>query len=360
MLTGGASGYAAIHSRVRVMYSTLLTPQELTDLANAPDLSSLVGLLKDSAYGPYLEGLEDKELTPKQVIHQIQKRLADVYVTLIHAAPSQTRPLLTELFRHFEIDNLKALLRAIVTNSSWEQVRDILFPLGTFTKLPAEKMLEAGTIEAAVAQLTDTPYYDTLSHAMKRYTEERSLFPLEVALDLNYWRNLWINANRLPGQDRTEALRIIGPLVDMTNLMWALRYRVYHHLSEEEIINYTLPFGYRVRDEDIRAIAAGADLARVVMRVYPGLKNVDELLQDPERGLPKLELQLQRWLRQKLNAVFTGYPFHIGLPLAFLVLNELELQDLTVLIEAKATGKAPADFMPYLLLSPNAEEYAAP
>jgi V/A-type H+/Na+-transporting ATPase subunit C len=359
MLTGGASGYAAIHSRVRVMYSTLLSPQKLADLANAPDLSSLVGLLKDTPYGSYLEGLEDKDLTPKQVIHQIQKRLSDVYITLIHAAPAHTRSLLTELFRHFEIGNLKAVLRAIVTNSSWEQVRDILFPLGSLAKLPAEKMLEAGTIEAAVAQLTNTPYYDTLSHALKRYTEERSLFPLEVALDLDFWRTLWINANRLPGQDRTQALRIIGPLVDMNNLMWAMRYRVYHHLSEEEIINYTLPFGYRVRDEDIRAIAAGADIARIVMKIYPGLRNVDELLQEPERGLPKLELQLQRRLRQQLNAVFTGYPFHIGLPLAFVLLNELELQDLTVLIEAKASGKAPAEFMPYLLMTTNVEEFAA-
>ena len=359
MLTGGASGYAAIHSRVRVMYSTLLTAQEEADLANTTDLSSLAGVLKDTPYGSYLESLDDKNIAPRQVIHQLQKRLADVYITLIHAAPAHTRTLLTELFRHFEIDNLKTILRAIVTNSSWEQVRNILFPLGSLAKLPAEKMLEAGTIESAVAQLTNSPYYDTLSRALKRYTEERSLFPLEVALDLNYWRSLWINVNRLPGQDRTQALRIIGPLVDMNNLMWAMRYRVYHHLSEEEIINYTLPFGYRVRDEDIRAIAAGADIARIVMRINPGLKNVDELLQDPERGLPKLDLQLQRRLRQQLNAVFTGYPFHIGLPLAFVILNELELQDLTVLIEAKASGKALAEFIPYLLVSTTVEEFAA-
>ena len=219
-------------------------------------------------------------------------------------------------------------------------------------------MMEVGTVEAAIAQLAGTPYYDTLSHALKRYIEEQSLFPLEVALDLDYWRTLWLNTNRLPGQDRTQALRIVGPWVDMNNLMWAMRYRVYHHLSEEEIINYTLPFGYRIRDEDIRAIAAGADITRIVMRLYPGSRNVDELLQDPEHGLPKLELQLQRYIVQKLNAVFTGYPFHIGLPLAFLVLNELELQDLTVLIEAKASGKTPADFLPYLLMRTNVEEFA--
>ena len=148
---------------------------------------------------------------------------------------------------------------------------------------------------------------------------------------------------------------MIGPMVDMNNVMWALRYRVYHQLSEEEVINYTLPFGYHVRDEDIRAIAAGADIVRVVERLYPGLEDVGSLLEQPENGLPKLELQLQRRLRQELRSVFTGYPFHIGLPLAFLMLNELELQDLTVLIEAKSSHMATEEFTPYLLLNTSAE-----
>jgi V/A-type H+-transporting ATPase subunit C len=360
MLAGGeASGYAAIHSRVRVMYSELLTAQFEAALCDATDLSALVGLLKDTPYSPYLAGLEENNLTPRRAVHEIKHRLADVYMTVIRTAPTHTRSLLTEIFRHFEIDNLKAVLRGILIGSSWERVQDVLFPLGSITVLPAEMMLETGTIEAAVALLAGTPYYDTLSHAMKRYTEERSLFPLEVALDLNYWRTLWLNTNRLPSQDRTQSLHIVGPLVDMNNVMWALRYRVYHQLSEEEVINYTLPFGYHVRDEDIRAIAAGADIVRVVERLYPGLNDVDALLDDPEHGLPELELKLQRRLRQQLKTVFTGYPFHIGLPLAFLILNELELQDLTVLIEAKASQMATEEFAPYLLLDTSTEGLAA-
>lgn len=355
MQSSGVSGYAAIHSRVRVMYSNLLTPQDEAELINAPDLLALVGLLKDTPYDSYLAGLEDRDLTPRRVVHQLKYRLSEVYMGLIHAAPLDAHSLLVELFRHFEIDNLKAVLRAIVTNSSWEQVQEILFPLGSLATIPAERMLEVGSVESAVPLLSDTPYYETISHAMKRYSEEHSLFPLEVALDLNYWRTLWVKANRLPTQDRTQAMRVLGPLIDMINVMWALRYRVYHHLSEEEVINYTLPLSYRVRDDDIRAIAAGADIPRVIERIYPGLTNVDNLLEEPEAGLPRLELQLQRRVREQFNAVFSGYPFHIGLSLAFLLLNELELQDLTVLVEAKATGMSTEEFAPYLLLYPSLE-----
>ena len=347
----GVSGYAAIHSRIRVMYSTLLTPEEGASLREAPDLQGLVTLLKDTPYGQYLTGVEDKDLTPKWALHQIKYRLADVYLTIIHSVPAHTRSLVVQLFRHFEIDNLKAVLRGIVTNSPWEQVESILFPLGSLSVLPAQQMLETENVEAAIAQLASTPYYDTLNHALKRYSEEQSLFPLEIALDLSYWNKLWAKANQLPGRDRAEAMRIIGPLVDMTNLMWAIRYRVYYHFSEEEIINYTLPFGNRVRDEDIRTIAAGGEFVRILDRLYPGLSDLERLLEEPEQGLPKLELQLQRRMRRQFHAVFTSYPFQIGLPLASAVLNELEVQDLTVLIEAKAAHMPAERFTPYLLMS---------
>ena len=346
----GPSSYAAIHSRVRVMYAGLITPQLAVNLRDAPDLSALLGVLRGTPYGSYLKTLDDKDLTPKALVYRFRLRLGDVYSTIIHSAPTSTRPLIIQLFRRYEIDNLKTLLRGIILGSSWEDIRDILFPMGALNSLPLRAMLEAGNVETAVSRASQTPYYETLVNALKRFGEEQSLFPLEVALDLSYWRKLWAITNQLPSSDHTAALRVVGPLVDLTNLMWAIRYRVYYRLSEEEVINYTLPFGHRVRDEDIRAIAAGADISGVVNRIFPGLDDLDALLADPEHGLPKLELQLQRRLRRQFHAVFTGYPFQIGLPLALVELNELEIQDLTVMVEAISSGMSSAVFSPYLLM----------
>jgi V/A-type H+-transporting ATPase subunit C len=350
MAAGSVSGYAAVNAQVRIMYSDLLPTATLVRLSETPDLGALARALKETAYEPYLDGVEDKSLTPRRMDYQVKGRLADNYLSLIRAVPSeQARPLLIQLYRHFEVDNLKAVLRGIVSDSSWELVRYVLFPLGSFTVLPAREMVEAGSVEAAVALLSQTPYYATLSHAMERYTAEQSLFPLEVSLDLNYWRELWEDMTRLSGQDREHALRIIGALVDTTNLMWAIRYRVYHNLAEEEVINYTLPFGHHVKDDDIRAIAAGAEIVQVVSRLYPDLPNVEVLLQAPQTGLPQLELQLQRHVADECRAAFVGYPFHVGIPLAYLILNELEIQDLTVLFEAKAAGMLVEDFRSYLM-----------
>ncbi len=357
MASGGVTGYAAISARVRAMYSDLLTPQDMIRLSDSPDFQTLFSSLKTTAYGPYLDGLKDKDINPKRVISQIKKKLADAYYSVIQMAPENTRPLVKQLYRYYEIGNLKAVLRGLVTVSSWntaettlwDRVRDVLFPLGSASVLPAQAMVESGSVGTAVDLLRGTPYEEALSFAMKRYSAEQNLFPLEVALDLAYWRRLWAEAKKLTGQDREQATKIIGALLDMNNLMWAIRYRVYHNLSEEEIINYTLPFGYKVQDSDIRAIAAGADIASIITRIYPGITDAGALLENPQTGLPNLEVQFKRQLMKQCLAAFVGNPFHIGIPLAFLVLSDLEVQDLIVLIEAKSSNMPDEEYRPFLL-----------
>jgi len=355
-MAGGVSGYAAISSRVRAMYAKLLTPQDMSRLNESLDFSTLFNSLKSTSYGPYLDGLKDKDIAPRRVATQIKRKLADSYYSVIQMSPVETRPLVKQLYRYFEIGNLKAVLRGIVTVSTWntegalwDRVRDVLFPLGTNTVLPAQAMVESGSIASAVDLLQGTPYEEVLSFAMKRYSAEQNLFPLEVALDLSFWRRLWAEAKKLTGQDREHGVKIIGSLLDMNNLMWAIRYRVYHKLSEEEIINYTLPFGYRVQDSDLRAIAAGADIATVITRIYPGIPDVNALLENPQTGLPKLEVMLKRQLMNQCLAAFVGSPFHIGIPLAFLVMSDLEVQDLIVLAEAKSSNLPDDEYRPFLL-----------
>lgn len=359
MAGGGVTGYAAISARVRAMYADLLTPQDWTRLSDSPDFPALFSALKTTAYGSYLEGLKDKDITPRRTIHHVKRKLADAYYSVIQMAPESTRPLLKQLYRNYELGNLKAVLRALVTvpswsteeTATWDRVRDVLFPLGEFSVLPAQAMVESGSVAAAVDLLRGTPYEEALSFAMRRYSAEQNLFPLEVALDLAYWRRLWAEAKKLTGQDREQATRIIGSLLDMNNLMWAIRYKVYHNLSEEEIVNYTLPFGYRVQDSDLRAIAAGADVAAVINRIFPGIPDVNALLENPQSGLPRLEVLLKRQLIKQCLAAFVGNPFHIGIPLAFLILSDIEVQDLIVLIEAKSSNMPDEEYRPFLLKS---------
>jgi V/A-type H+-transporting ATPase subunit C len=349
MTSGGVSGYAAVQARVRARYADRIPPEKWAELARAADLKTLIGLLRGTVYGPYLAAVAEQNLTPRRTVFQLEGRVADSYGMIIKWAPARSRAVLLQLYRRFEVDNLKAVLRGIETGSAWERIQFVLFPFGPVAVLPAREMAEAGDVHRAVEKLRGTPYFETLDHALDRYDSEHSLFPLEVALDLAYWRTLWAEVQRLPGSDQKQSVHIVGSLMDMNNLFWAIRYRVYHRLSEEEIINYTLPFGYQIHDEDIRRIAAGEDIPAIVERLYPEWGDLENLLKEPRRGLPILRVRLERRIMEICRAVFIGDPFHIGIPIAFGLLSEMETQDLTVLIEAKAMGMPAMEFSPFLL-----------
>jgi len=342
--------YSLVHATVRALYSTMLTPETWDALIQAQDFDALLNVLSKTVYGPYLQ-IERQELTPRRAVYQTRWHLADAYEKIIRLTPEPGQQLLFQLWRLYEVDNLKATLRGVETGASWDQVRHLLCPMAKYTVLTTtdmEKMVRSGDVARAIELTRHTPYYDTLVHALERYRTERNLFPLEVALDLDYHRGLWQSINQLTGTDHEQALRIAGTVLDVNNLLWAVRYRVYHHLSEQEIINYTLPFGYQVHDEDIRAIAAGVDIAQVVRHIYPDAEGLEQLPDQPEAGLAALELSLQRHIIKMCHAAFVGYPFHVGIPVAYLLLNEHEIRDLTVLIEAKASHLPTETFAPML------------
>ncbi len=343
--------YALIQATTRALYSQMLSDAEWHTLIQAQNFDALLGELTKTAYGPYLQ-LDRRMLTPRRVTYQIKRRLADRYSKLIHLAPKPTADLIAQLWRSHEVGNIKAILRGIETGATWEQVLFLLSPVPSYARLSIAdmgRMLQSGEIVRAIERLKNTPYYDTLSHAIQRYQNEHNLFPLEVALDLAYSRELWQSIKQLPQPDQAHAMRITGAHVVANNVLWALRYRIYHRLSEEEIINYTLSLAPRVSDADIRMIAAGDQISAAVARIFPGIAaHIPDNLTDGAQGLRALELTLQRYNVKICRQAFIGNPFQIGIPLAYLHLMGHEIRDLTTIIEAKASQMPSTLFTPQL------------
>ncbi|HNT75617.1 MAG TPA: V-type ATPase subunit [Anaerolineae bacterium] len=345
--------YAQIQATTRALYSQMLSPGVWTTLIQAPDLDAVLGELSKTVYGAYLQ-LDRRLLTPRRIVYQGKRYLADRYTKLMRLAPEAAANLIRLLWRSYEVDNLKAILRGIETGATWEQILFLLSPIPAHAALALadlEMMVQSGAVIRAIERLKNTDYYDTLSHALERYQREQNLFPLEVALDLAYYRELWQCIQALPPRDRDYALRTVGVSLMADNLLWALRYRIYHKLSGEEIINYTLALNPRITDADIRAIAGGEQPGEVIARIFPEVASqVPGDLVAGTQGLRQLELILQRYVVKLCRGVFVGDPFQIGIPLAYLQLMEHEIRDLTTLIEAKASQLPPSVFTAQLEL----------
>ncbi len=345
----GVSAYANVQARVKAMLSQMLDRSMWTRLSASNDQEMLISLLRSTAYGKYLAGVKDSVLTTRRTAFEIRKRLAEVFITVINHSPNFAKPLIEQLFKIYEVDNLKAVLRGITAGEGWEQTRYMLFSMEGYPTLPYQNLMEAGNIQKALDLLSKTTYRKELEPALSRYEKENSLFPLEVSLDLNYWQDTWKLIGDLPPSDSAVARELIGMIVDKNNLMWAARYRDFHKMNESEIIDYTLSFGNKVNDKVIKEIAGGKDPFTSVKEIYPKVSITVDHVPGSTPELAILESILERQIKAKCISATTGNPFNIGLLIGFLFQLENEVHDLVVMLEAKSMGIKPTFYQNYLI-----------
>jgi V/A-type H+-transporting ATPase subunit C len=225
-----------------------------------------------------------------------------------------------------------------------EDAEAVLLPLDS-PELPWSVLMDAGSVSVLVERLSRTPYGRPLSNAWERYQQENMPFFLEIAVDLHYFQRLVSLIEKLKGRDRLEAERFLGRWIAIQNLLWAYRYRIYFRISPEEILNYTLHDAFEVSLDTVRRIVLGSRVEAEARRLGIGLP-----ADLPEtEALTRLEKLEARALYRRAEAAFAGSLFHLGAALAYLVLLESEVADLTVLIEGKRIGMAAAELETYLL-----------
>ena len=341
-----AAYYARPHALVRAMLGRLLGPQQKQRLVTAESLEEALRQLRGTPYAAEVEAAAQAGNVLQEAERALERNLVQSYGRVIRTLSGPPQALIVEALRRLEVDNLKAILRGLATGAPAEEIRAVLVPLDRRGLLPLEQLLAAAGVAEAVQALDGLPYARPLAAALERYQREGSLFPLEVALDLDYLRRLWGRALALGGADRASARRALGSRYDVLNVTWLLRYKLIYRLLPQEIFNYTLPYGYRVDDETIHRAATAGDLAALV-----------EALPQPYRGLlaplvgagiARMEVALRRYLWREALALLSGYPFQVGVILSYLYLKEAEVRDLVAILEGKSLGRPPAEIQAFL------------
>ncbi|MCD6518790.1 MAG: V-type ATPase subunit [Anaerolineae bacterium] len=350
----GITQYAGANARVRGLYSRLLDKDVWRELLSAEDFNAALEILKNTHYERVIRALEQRGgITLEQLERYLWGEAASNCRKVMVFTGGGVRILLTVWWQHFELENLKALFRGLDQQMDPNVVNRFLIPLGTYSTLPWEALLHERTVSGLIDRLRNTHYINPLRAAYPRYQRERSLFPIEVALDIRYYRDLARAIYRLTGSDRLDAKRVLGTRLDMLNILWAFRYRIYYNLSAEEIVNYTIWHAVRTDTQIIQEIALGADPRDILVRIWG--EEAFDLSQltgsDETRMLPKLELLLERFWRRLAQEALSGYPFKLGSLLGYLVLNELEVQDIVTLLEAKGMGWEPERIKEHLIRS---------
>lgn len=337
-----AARYAAPNARVRGLRSRLLDRATWHALVTARDLDAVVAMLRTWDYGGAIaEAEQGGTASLERIERHLWARVASNYQKVMAFTGGKVRALLLTWWRHFELENLKALLRGFEQNMPPERIDRFLIPLGERFTLPWDALLLEHSLDSLIDRLANTRYGKVLRAAYPLYQRDGSLFVMEIAADIRYYRDLAAAIMRFRGDEGKDARRVLGTRLDMLNILWAFRHRIYYNLSPEEIINYTLWNTIRTDTDLIRDITLGASAPDILARVWGegafDLSSLEGAESEAEMML-ELELILQRYWRSLAMRALGGYPFRLGTLLGYLVLAELEAHDLVTVLEGKGMG----------------------
>jgi len=336
-----AVAYAAASARVAGLRAELLSLQDWENLLTADSLPRVLDTLRATVYGRVMRGTEGGAPSLQSLERRLMGLAAENVVKAMALVRGATRDLLDTWWRHYELENLKAVFRGVEQGLSPAQIREYLIPLGERSQIDWEALLHERSVTALVERMAGTHYINPLRNAMHLYSLYGTLFPLEVAMDVRYYRDIPAAIKHLGSGERPIAVRLLGTLLDILNILWAYRYRVYYRLSAEEIVNFTIWHTVHTDVTLIQTIATGAPPIDVIERTWGrdtiDLSAVPQAKSEADQ-LPLIELALRRYWYRLAQSATTGYPFGLGRILGYVIIQELEVSDIVTIVEAKGLG----------------------
>ena len=266
---------------------------------------------------------------------------------LANMSPDDCARLLTAFQGQRHLDYLKAGLRLMAAKESNELQSDAL--PDEYVDDSLRSAAETRNVERLVQAAGAPSLQGEISSAL---AEKRPLALVEAIVDRYAFLRTWAAADMPERMDKESVRRLVGEQIDLTNMLLVARSKVLG-VSGEELQQVLVPVNYHLGGTLSDAVSAGSvtNALRAFAKTAYG-SSIERFLDTLKEGdsLHPLEVSLRRRHADSCLAVFGGFPFHAGLPLAFAYLTGYELSDVSSIVSAKRDGLPMERIQQFLVL----------
>ncbi len=356
-----SSPYASPLGRIKAQLPQFLPKDAYLPLLGAPDVGEIAKLLEPTTYGPYLGQAATTYRGVDLVAVAVNRYFVQRNRMGLEVAPFAGRPVVQAYLRRWDIQNVGAILAAKVQGRTLTEAETFLVSprelpagllAGSMVLDDFRLLTQAPSVEAVVQGLLKFGYGAVLLPMVEEFQRTKDIFPLLSALDRYYYAQL-LEAARFFQGDEWTVRRFVQTEIDLRNQLLLLKGRD-AGLPPEVVLGRFLDGGEVGR-------AAAQDL-------YSTARDVPDLVQALESRSPRLSDGLERYRGDRslvgFEAALTrsravdqlrqlrSYPLSLSVIFAFLLLAELERNDLQRIVFARAYG-VPRDQFEPLLISPS-------
>ena len=212
------------NTRLRALKSRLFPRSEIEGFANSSNFDELIDLLLGTSYRRSMEdalswgrGVRAVTRATHFEMTQLMDRMRDYY-------EGRSKEMIQRMFRRFDVDNVKAILRGLGNSLSSEEIAQAFTAFGNFDKKLLMEIAGADDPRAAIDRMASMQL--ELADPLMTYRVERpgaALQELEIALERWHVEDAVRELKKPRGEDKAF-LTALKMDVDLSNLMLVLRF----------------------------------------------------------------------------------------------------------------------------------------
>jgi V/A-type H+-transporting ATPase subunit C len=337
------SKYAFINAKLRARISKILPDEKFKELTKATSLDEALALLRQTPFAG-LEEIYSATGDLKQAELELLKNEIELYRNIREYLHHTSSELVDALLTQFEIDNLKNAIRLyfdrkIRKRSVDSGIHYILYER-IIHDIPFDIIVNAENFDEIAGVCEGTPYCQIIRKYSHTVESQGSLFRMEIAFDHFYYSNLLAAIEKLDRKDRTIALRLAGVEIDLQNINWILRFKNFYDLPLEAVLAAIVPGGLNLDKKIFHELYNAQNVTSVlqgfVKGKYPGLSALlSSKTTDSTSRLLLIRRVLEEIMKSEVHHILVGYPFTIGIILAYFILKRNELNKIRTILNAK-------------------------
>lgn len=267
---GSLITYSGIATKVKAMERWRISGGQFEEMAALESVPEAVDYLRRfPPYGDIFNGLEDGELHRGNIEQHLNLSQYQDFAKLYKFANLKQRRFLDLYFMHYEIGIIKTCLRNAVGHR--DQRQDLSMFRDFFEKhssLDLIQLSESQNMDQFVANLNGSAYYGPLNALQQKGS--LTLPECENTLDMIYFRNIWrIKKKYLSKSEQKIIAQCFGTRMDMLNLQWIYRSKMFYHLSPGDIYAILIPINLHLTKAQIGRMVE-ADSAEEFLTLLEG------------------------------------------------------------------------------------------
>ncbi len=340
-----AKNYGGIVTKTKAIYGKRIKPSDYEALANMKTVPQIAKyIMSHEGYKDAFPETGNKENKTSYIEGKLKAELEKEFMRVLKFANGDDHRLLEAIYTRLEIDEMLYFLRKLVSERTDSYEPRISEAFRQRSKINFNAFKEAKTFQDFMEVIKNSKYYEPLVRFLPvgkfDYTEVEN-----VLSSLYYAEVLKRIEKYAPKNDVAILQDFIGGLVDLTNFFRIIRCKRYHKLDGELIYANLLPLTYKL-DKKIIADMVDAPNWNDAYNIIYSTK-YKKLFEQAEYEY--VEEYLQEFAWDCASKILHGNNATITMPFAYFYAKNIEIKNLTNIIECVRYGVDSKDIKRHLI-----------